>query len=213
MWLLIRVDELLFTSTGATISPVINQTSQSTSSTLPARYQGWVESAISPLTEYIDKTINPRDYYLDLREISDGPGGTILYVARLADSRFDDLALPTHVEERDQRMAFVAIKSVPILPSGGTKLNEILRELTIMRGIHCENILSMDALYVDPVEDTLWVRMELMTRSLSSIIELSRVGLALSDRLIAGCTKDVRDILLPQSPPWDLILRPDYLCP
>jgi hypothetical protein len=49
----------------------------------------------------------------------------------------------------------------------------------------------MDALYVDPVEDALWIRMELMTRSLASIIELRKVGLVLSDRNIAGCTKDV----------------------
>ncbi|KAJ7697231.1 kinase-like domain-containing protein, partial [Mycena rosella] len=149
----------------------------------------WVKSVISPLREFIDMPINPRHHYLDLQEIADGPGGTTLYVARLADTQRDRLTLPTHVAARDQ--LFVAIKSVPIMPTGSSKLVEVLRELRIMRHIQCENILGMDALYVDPVEDTLWIRMELMTRTLSSVIELNAAGLVLSDRMIAGCTKDI----------------------
>jgi hypothetical protein len=68
----------------------------------------------------------------------------------------------------------------------------VLHELCIMRGLRCANILSMDALYVDPEDDTLWIRMEFMTRSLASIIELRKVKFVLSDQSIAGCTKDVR---------------------
>ncbi|KAJ7171405.1 kinase-like domain-containing protein [Mycena filopes] len=64
-----------------------------------------------------------------------------------------------------------------------------------MRDLWSNNILTMDALYVDPAEDTLWIRMELMVRPLSSVIDLRRVGLTLSDRVIAGCTKDVLSAL------------------
>ncbi|KAJ6534229.1 kinase-like domain-containing protein [Mycena capillaripes] len=140
--------------------------------------------------------INPRHFYLDLREIADRPGG-ILYVARLADIPRDHLMLPAHVKERDQqdrlaqRTTVVAIKCVPIMPSGNAKLDEVLRELRIMRDLECENILSMDALYVDRGDDMLWIRMEFMTRSLGSVIELREVGLVLLDRTIAGCTKDI----------------------
>ncbi|KAJ7471694.1 kinase-like domain-containing protein, partial [Mycena galericulata] len=158
---------------------------------------GWVASVISPLSGFIDMPINPRHHYLDLQEIADGPGGTTLYVARLADDHREKLKLPNHVKERDQedllarRPTFVAIKSIPIMPLGSSKLGEVLRELRIMGDIQCDNILEMDALYVDPVEDTLWIRMELMTRTLSSVIELNAAGLVLSDRVIAGCIKDI----------------------
>ncbi|KAF7378266.1 Kinase-like protein [Mycena sanguinolenta] len=178
---------------------VSNQMDEWTMSTVrPVHYQGWVAAALSPFKEWINISVNPRNYYLDLQEIAEGPGGrTTLYLARLADFLCDDPALPAHVKEQDrqarlaQRTTLVAIKSVPILPSGNTKLKEVLDELSIMHDLQCEHILSMDAIYVDPIEDALWVRMEFMTRSLSSIIDLRRLGLSLSDKIIAGCTKDV----------------------
>ncbi|KAJ7495447.1 kinase-like domain-containing protein [Mycena latifolia] len=160
--------------------------------------QGWVPSVLSPFIGFIDAPINPRNHYLDLKEIaSDRPGGTTLYVARLADAWRDQLMLPSHVKERDQhdfhakRPTFVAIKSVPIMPTGSPKLVEVLRELRLMHDIRCENILGMDALYVDPIENALWIRMEFMTRTLSSVTELHAAGLELSDRVIAGCAKDI----------------------
>ncbi|KAF7378260.1 Kinase-like protein [Mycena sanguinolenta] len=162
----------------------------------PAHYQTWVESALSPFMQWIDISVNPRNYYLDLQEIAEGPGGqTTLYRARLADFTSGDSVLPTHIKEQDQqarlaqRTTLVAIKSVPI--SGNTKLKEVLDEFSIMHNLRCEHILSMDAIYVDPVEDALWVRMEYMTRSISSIIDLRRLGLGLSEKIIAGCAKDI----------------------
>ncbi|KAJ7046235.1 hypothetical protein C8F04DRAFT_1387844 [Mycena alexandri] len=47
------------------------------------------------------------------------------------------------------------------------------------------------ALYVDAFEDALWIRMELMTRTLASVIALGNAGLVLPDRVIAGCVKDI----------------------
>lgn len=161
-----------------------------------AIYGGWVASAIAPLAEFIDMPVNPRDHYVDLRDIAESSGGTMLYVARLDPARHERLMLPEDVRELDEddvsaeRPTFVAIKTVPIMPAGSSKLGEVVRERRILSDVHCENILHMDALYVDPVEDALWIRMELMTRTLSSVIELNGVGLVLSDRMIAGCTKD-----------------------
>ncbi|KAJ7088049.1 kinase-like domain-containing protein [Mycena belliarum] len=171
----------------------------SVSSDAEQKYEGWVASVIAPLKKYIDIRVNPRHHYLDLQEIANGPGGTTLYVARLADAQREALTLPIEVRARDQRdllaqqPTLVAIKSVPILPAGGSnlKLVEVLRELRSMHDVQCENILKMEALYVDPVEDTLWIRMELMARTLASVIELKTAGLALSDRVIAACTKDI----------------------
>ncbi|KAJ6489372.1 kinase-like domain-containing protein [Mycena vulgaris] len=159
-------------------------------------YGGWVDSVVAPIAEFIDTSVDPRHHYVDLREMADGPGGTTLYVARVVSAHHELLMLPDAVRYRDEDdltaegTTFVAIKSIPMVPGGSSKLAEVLRELRSLFCVHCENILGMDALYVDPVEDALWIRMELMTRSLSSVIELNGVGLVLSDRMIAGCAKD-----------------------
>ncbi|KAF8163914.1 kinase-like domain-containing protein [Mycena galopus ATCC 62051] len=199
---LIRTEEEPIEPSRDITSQAADQIDEWTPATLPAtRYQGWVESALSPFTGLIDISVNPRDYYVDLQEIAEGPGGTTLYVARLADPPRDDPMLPAHIKEQDQqarlahRTTIVAIKSVPILPSGNAKLGEVLRELSIMHDLRCENILKLDSLYVDAMEDALWIRMEFMTRSLSSVIELSRAGLSLPDKVIAGCTKDILSAL------------------
>ncbi|KAF5391711.1 hypothetical protein D9757_001666 [Collybiopsis confluens] len=90
---------------------------------------------------------------------------------------------------------FVAIKTVPILPSGSTKLDEVRNELGLLRGVMHINILGMHALYVDLVEDSLWIRMELMERSLADVVTLCEHGLVLQERVIARFTNDTLEAL------------------
>jgi len=49
----------------------------------------------------------------------------------------------------------------------------------------------MDSLYVDLVEDSLWIRMELMERSLADVIALAGQGLMVHERMIARFASDV----------------------
>ncbi|KAJ6587597.1 kinase-like domain-containing protein, partial [Mycena vulgaris] len=158
---------------------------------------GWFSSAIAPFNKFIDKLVNPRSHYLDLRKIAHGPGGTTVYVARLAEAQRDHLMLASHVKAQDQhdllagRPTFVAIKTVPIIPGDSSQFYEVLRELKLLRDMRCDHILGMDGLYVDPFEGMLWIRMELMIRTLSSVIELTAAGLVITDRKIAGSVKDI----------------------
>jgi len=86
----------------------------------------------------------------------------------------------------------IAIKSVAILPTGSPKLTDLQKELSLMKGLTHEYILAMDAVYVDLVEDSLWIRMELMERSLADVIALVPHGLMLQqDRLFARFASDV----------------------
>ncbi|KAG5726666.1 hypothetical protein E4T56_gene4329, partial [Termitomyces sp. T112] len=39
------------------------------------RYRGWLSSVVEPLERYIDDTIDPREFYLDLQEIAEGDSG------------------------------------------------------------------------------------------------------------------------------------------
>ena len=60
-----------------------------------------------------------------------------------------------------------------------------------MSRVRHENILSMDALYVDLQEDSLWIRMELMERSLADVLALVQEGLVLPEVAISRFASDV----------------------
>jgi serine/threonine protein kinase len=85
----------------------------------------------------------------------------------------------------------VAIKSVPILPSGSPKLTDLKKELEIMRNVKHANILTMDGLYVDLTEDSLWIKMELMERSLADVVALVEEGVTIPEKVIARFASDV----------------------
>ncbi|KNZ75591.1 Serine/threonine-protein kinase pakA [Termitomyces sp. J132] len=175
------------------------------------RYRGWLSSVVEPLEQYIDDTIDPREFYLDLQEIAEGDSGSV-YAARLASTpAIHSLRLPPRVSARDAddlacgRTTVVAIKSVAILPSGSPKLVDLERELGVLMGgaggaggglgSECENVLGVEAVYVDLVEDALWIRMELMERSLADVVGLVPSGLVLGDRSVARFASDVLQAL------------------
>ncbi|RDB23610.1 Serine/threonine-protein kinase pakA [Hypsizygus marmoreus] len=165
------------------------------------RYRGWLSAVVAPLEEFIDEAVDPREYYLDLQEIAEGESGSV-YAARLSEtSNLTKLKLPPLIKAQDSddinngRTKLVAIKSVAILPTGSPKLVDLERELSLMKGLWHANVLSMDAVYVDLVEDTLWIRMELMERSLADIVGLVVEGLTLQDRVIARFASDVLQAL------------------
>ncbi|KAG6836983.1 hypothetical protein H0H93_016936 [Arthromyces matolae] len=219
------------TSATSANSLTTDLTPNSASITSPfQRYPGWLSSIVAPLSEFIDESIDPRQFYLDLHEIAEGESGSV-YAARLVDSDvIKKLRLPAEVRRRDWEeyekggTTVVAIKSVAIMPTGSPKLVDLEKELRLMRvlggsavrgvlanvkdgndsqgqgqeeeaGIWKENIVGMAAVYVDLVEDALWIRMELMERSLADIIGLVPSGLILGDRSIARFANDILQAL------------------
>ncbi|PPQ74324.1 hypothetical protein CVT26_004244 [Gymnopilus dilepis] len=162
------------------------------------RYRGWLSDVVAPLEEFIDEAVDPREHYLDLAEIAEGESGSV-FAAILNPATAHKLRLPPLIKAQDAddvvngRVKMVAIKSVAIVPSGSPKLVDLERELRLMRGLGLghENVLGMDGVYVDLAEDSLWVRMELMERSLADIIGLVGNGLQLQERTMARFTSDV----------------------
>lgn len=63
--------------------------------------------------------------------------------------------------------------------------------MELMRGVHHEHVLRMDAFYVNLVDDSVWIRMELMERSLADVVGLVGEGLSLQERMIARFASDV----------------------
>jgi len=182
------------------------------------RYYGWVSTLVAPLSEFIDEAVDPRDHYLDLTEIAEGDSGSV-YAARVNKSNarklklgevvrmqdLDDLGLSDDADndndgaekdgsdEKDgeESMKLVAIKSIALVPSGTPKLVDLEKELKLMKGLWHSQVLSVDAVYVDLVEDSVWLRMELMERSLADVIVLVESGLVLQERTIARFASDV----------------------
>ena len=167
------------------------------------QYRGWLSAVVAPLEEFIDETVDPRNHYLNLTEIAEGESGAV-YSACLNPLTASKLCLPPAIKAKDaedmsqhpEQVKLVAIKSVPIVPSGSPKLVDLQRELSLMKGLSHENVLGMDGVYVDLVEDSLWVRMELMERSLADLVGLVGDGLMLQDRMLARFASDVRHLSL-----------------
>ncbi|KAI0920551.1 hypothetical protein AcV5_010260 [Taiwanofungus camphoratus] len=149
------------------------------------RYPGWVSAVVAPLRAFLDETVDPRVLFGELCEIGEGESGSV-YAARILAPLF-----PSSSSSSAPSSSYVAIKNVPLLPSGSPKLEDLKRELSLMRNVQHPNILSMDALYVDVVEDSLWVRMQLMERSLADIVVLIEEGIVVEERPIAQFTRDV----------------------
>ena len=151
------------------------------------RYRGWVSKMLSPLEEYINHDIDPRRLFKDMQEIAEGESGSV-YVARVI--AYPSSTKKTQVEPV-QDGDFVAIKNVALRPEGTSKLQDLQKELAIMSRIRHENILSMEALYVDLAEDCLWIEMELMERSLADMLALATEGLMMLEPMMARLSKDV----------------------
>lgn len=176
--------------------PTALQSGKSPATPAP-RYHGWLSRVVKPLEDFIDEPIDPRDYFSDLHEIAEGESGSVFSATLNEGANVSKLKLPASVKERDIEAqkkgskVIVAMKIVAILPSGSPKLDDLSRELRLLKGLQHPHLLTMDALYVELGEDTLWVRMELMERSLADVISLTEAGLVLQDRVIARFTGDV----------------------
>ncbi|KAJ7489242.1 kinase-like protein [Mycena latifolia] len=163
------------------------------------RYSGWVATrAVAPLADFIDEAADPRDFYCDLQEIAEGESGSVYSAALIPTAPLHRLKLPplararhAHNVESGRRM-LVAIKIVAMMPGGSQKFRDVHHECRLLRGLWCEQVLGIDALYVDLVDGALWIRMEFMERSLADVVSLVDAGLRLKEpRIIARFASDM----------------------
>lgn len=157
-----------------------------------ARYRGWVSEVLAPLEDFIDHYTDPRELFANMQEIAEGESGSV-FCANVVGS----LKPGSKKVLPEDGTKLVAIKSIPLVPGGSQKLLDLREELALVSCVRHENILSMDGLYVDLTEDCLWIRMELMERSLADMLQLSEEGFVLHEPVIAQFTRDVRCSLAP----------------
>lgn len=166
----------------------------SSGSTAAYRYPGWVSSVLSKagLETFVDEKVDPRDYFEGLTEIAEGESGFVYQAKVIRTVPGSKLT-----RRRPQPGGVVAIKAVPIPLSGSSKLDDLRREVEVMRRVFEDDrstatssppssvsgystgmahVLIMEAIYVDLQEDSLWIRMELMERSLADVVALVEQG-------------------------------------
>ncbi|KAL5498298.1 hypothetical protein ACEPAH_2439 [Sanghuangporus vaninii] len=175
----------------ASTSPSSGTPSPSPSPSPMDRYRGWVSEVVAPLEEFIDHMVDPRELYTDLQEIAEGESGSV-FSATVAPPPSPKTRSKMSVRDvKARRSGKAAVKQVPLLPGGSPKLEDLRKELMLVSRVSHMNILSMDALYVDLVEDSLWIEMELMERSLADVLALAEEGLVLEEVIIARFTGDI----------------------
>jgi p21-activated kinase 1 len=150
------------------------------------RYPSWLAAIVLPLAEFIDDSADPHALFTDLQEIAQGESGS-LYSARAAPvvapqfrpptprSPASGCSSPSSLSDDEsgvsqQKPTLVAIKRVPLVRDTTTGLTDMRRELELARALRHANVLRMERLYVDVVEESLWIGMELMDRSLADVL-------------------------------------------
>ena len=147
------------------------------------RYPSWLAAVVLPLAEFIDDSADPRVLFTDLQEIAQGESGSV-YSACAAptvapqfqpstpSSPASEISSPEEADEgRSQpKQGLIAIKCVPLLRGRTEKVADLRRELELSRSFRHPNILCMERLYVDVAEESLWIGMELMDRSLADVL-------------------------------------------
>ena len=180
------------------------------------RYPGWVSNVLSKigLETFVDEKVDPRDYFEGLTEVAEGESGFV-YQAKVVRT----VPGSKLTKRGPQPGGVVAIKAVPILPSGSSKLEDLRREVEAMKRVFEDDrsaatpspfssssgyragmghVLIMEALYVDLQEDSLWIRMELMERSLADVVALVEDGHMekMDEKVVARFASDVSICML-----------------
>jgi len=148
------------------------------------RYPSWLAAVVLPLAEFIDDAVDPRALFTDLQEIAQGESGSV-YSASALSTVASQYRPPTpsspsseisfEVDKADEgltpsKQGLVAVKCVQLLRGRTEKLAVLLRELELVRPLRHANVLCMERLYVDVAEESLWIGMELMDRSLADVL-------------------------------------------
>jgi hypothetical protein len=169
---------------------------------------------------------NPASCFTSLVEIAEGESGSV-FAACVAPSSAGARSHKGQQESTERPIpsgtSHVAIKRIPLPPVASSpslsddspvsnKLVSVLHELTLLKNLDHEHLLLLDAIYVgsnsasaedaksaSAVDTSLWIRMELMERSLADVIGLVAEGLALQERLVGRFASDVGVSYLPPS--------------
>lgn len=130
---------------------------------------------LKPVLTFI-RSGDPSTIYGDLQQVAEGESGGI-YAALVLSAKSSSVR--------------VAIKKVRVEDATRPKMETLKREMGLFSRIRHDNILSYGEMRLwNNLHTELWVRMELMERSLADLLGLISEGLVLEERHVARFAKD-----------------------
>ncbi|KAH9966198.1 hypothetical protein BGW80DRAFT_1343403 [Lactifluus volemus] len=162
-------------------------------STGAARYPAWLAAIVLPLAEFIDDAADPYVLFTELQEIAQGESGSV-YSAHAAPSvvqQFRPLSPRSPAEDSTE---------------SASQLVDLRHELELTRALHHANVHRMERLYVDVAEESLWIGMELLDRSLADV--LAAVGGEPEES--AGAPIEISEKMVARFM-WDVLLALSYI--
>lgn len=150
-----------------------------------------------PLNPYLSAT-DPLVRFSDLTQVAEGQFGPV-YAARARDAGTSSAPKSSEGSGSSSHTSssrfgtLVAVKTIKVEEENSPKVIALSAELAIMANVRHEFVLATAGLFVS--DDTLWVEMELMERSLADILPLIEEGLVVSEPEVARFASDVRFLI------------------
>ncbi|KAF8315806.1 kinase-like protein [Clavulina sp. PMI_390] len=154
---------------------------------------GRSQRLFEPLLPYLSIT-DPLVRFSELTQVAEGQWGPV-YAARAKDAapplpKSSAASISGSSNASTSRYGtLVAVKTIRVEDENSPKVLSLAQEMSIMADVRHENILNTAGLFVS--DDTLWVEMELMERSLADILPLIEEGLSPSEPEVARFAADV----------------------
>ena len=146
----------------------------------------------APLNPYLSAT-DPFARFSDLTQVAEGQWGPVFAArAREAGTPIGGTSVSSELATASRYGTLVAVKTIKIEEEGSPKVTALASELEIMADVRHEHVLFTTGLFVN--EDTLWVEMELMERSLADMLPLVEEGLVVSEPEVACFASDVGSV-------------------
>ncbi|PVG00067.1 hypothetical protein CPB86DRAFT_813355 [Serendipita vermifera] len=140
---------------------------------------------------------DPNFLFSEFHQVAEGESGGV-YAARLVQA----------LVRNPPGDGFVAVKKISLVEQNRLRIETLHRELTLFERVKHENILSYSGLWLSPEgpndqelndgelpRPELWLRMELMERSLADLLGLYGEGLIVEERHVARFARDVASAL------------------
>jgi hypothetical protein len=166
-----------------------NTTQQQRGPTLDSMDMMKSRQLFAPLNPYLSAT-DPLVRFSDLTQVAEGQWGPVYAArAREADTSVSGKSSSSGSSTGSRFGTLVAVKTIKVEEEGSPKVATLASELAVMANVRHEHVLFATGLFVS--EDTLWVEMELMERSLADMLPLVEEGLVVSEPEVARFTSDV----------------------
>ncbi|KAF8335870.1 kinase-like domain-containing protein [Cantharellus anzutake] len=149
-----------------------------------------MENRFKPLLPYLS-IASPLSRFSDLTQVAEGQYGPVFAARASEGDGISGSSMSTNGTSRLNTL--VAVKLIHVNKEDSPKVHALAQEVSIMSKVRHEHVLTTAGLFVQ--DNTLWVEMELMERSLADMLPLVGEGLIFQEAEVARFASDVLSAL------------------